>query len=905
MAAPTRNLFGTATTGASNSSSLTVTMTTAASGSQVNDRICVFVANDSSSATNMSVDAASAAAGWQLISQVSDGAQVSLALFRFTVTVAGTVPDLVVQSAANEMMQAQWFRIRPSAGKQIASITPTSASGSSTNPNPASITNSTGAAQDIYYLAVWGGDGNNVVSTAAPTNYANHQSQGISNNQGTNIGSADRTRTAVANGGAEDPSTFTRSNEQWVTLTAAFYETNIVHSLTANSLTTSSPALASPALSQKHSMTANALAPSSPALASPALGQSHSLSADSLATAAPALDSPTLGGGGPFTPASLFGVGDVGYAWNPTDLSKVWQNSDGTGAGAFTQPIGRIDDISGLNNHPSQAGAGLRPILQNVANGMMKFDGSDDILSVIPCLWAGGAGTVIMAVKGPSQDGKFLFGETNSAASGAVWSPGLRTNVGGDMLFYWRGDNFTPRAVNQDVNLFDDTLKIYAIVDDGTKVDHYVDGSLVATYNYTSRATLTGGEATTINQAHIGNAMVGGLPYDNSTSAYVGAGIVIDRAVNSTELADSFTWIGDVHDTGATSLTADNLATGSPALSSPALTQVHALAADPLAPASPALASPAITQAQSLVADGLATGSPALGTPTLSITTSLAANDLATGSPALGSPAVGQGHSLTPDALATASPAIGTPALSQVHALTANGLATASPALQSPTLTQASALIADPLVTASPGLASPAIGQDHILAADGLATASPDLGTPTLGLQGTLIADNLVTGSPALGAPAIGQAHSLSADGLATSAPSLDQPLLRVTYFLTADALATSIPSLGLPALSQAHGLVANDLGSGSPALASPTLRQDHALVANDLEAGSPDLGAPGLNYVLTISQGGRVTMSAGRSRVSGSDGPSRLSSANSSPRETASFGELRVSRSNGEKRNA
>jgi hypothetical protein len=252
-----------------------------------------------------------------------------------------------------------------------------------------------------------------------------------------------------------------------------------------------------------------------------------------------------------FAPSSLFLSGDVGYAWNPTDLTKVWQNSDGTGTGAFTSPIGRVNDVSGLNNHLTSTDV-VRPVLQNVANGMMKFDGSNDILTAVPCLWAGGAGTVIMAVKGPSQDGKFLLGETNSAAGGAVWAPGLRTNTGGDMLFYWRGDNFTPVAVNQDVNLFDDTVKVYAIVDDGTQVKHYVNGTLLSTYNYTSRATLQNGEATTINQAHIGNAMVGGLPYDNSTSAYIGAGIVIDRALDSTELNNATTWVSNLHGLGGT-----------------------------------------------------------------------------------------------------------------------------------------------------------------------------------------------------------------------------------------------------------------------------------------------------------------------------------------------------------------
>jgi hypothetical protein len=876
MAAPTRNLFGTATTGATNSDTLTVAMATAASGSAVEDCICVYVASDGGQTQTIS-----SGAGWEKLGQITDGTNaVNLSLYRYMVTVAGTIPDLVVDMGATaEMAVAHWLRIRPSgANKRLILNGPTTAQGSSTNPNPASITNSTGATRDFYNVVAWGGDGNNVVSTAAPTNYVNHQSTGIANNGGSNIGSADRTRLGVTNGTVEDPSTFTRATEQWTAMTVGLYEADL-YSLTADALATGSPALDSPAVSQVHSLAANDLATGSPELGSPTLSTS---------------------GGGSFAPSSLYGVGDVGYAWNPTDLGKVWQNSDGTGAGAFTSPIGRIDDISGLNNHPTSSST-VRPVLQNVSNGMMKFDGVDDILSVVPCLWAGGAGTVIMAVKGPSQDGKFFFGETNSAASGAVWSPGLRSNINQDVLFYNRNDAFTANAVNKDINLFDDTLKVYAIVDNGSVVTFYINGTSVATHNYTSRAALG---TTTINQAHIGNAMVGGLAFDNSTSAYIGAGVVIDRALNSTELADAVAWVNDQH-SAAGGLTADPLVTGSPVLGTPALTQVHGLTANSLAPTSPALASPALTQAHLLAANSLATGSPVLGTPTVSITVILAANSLATGSPALGSPAITQGHSLTANALATATPALGTPALTQAHALTANGLVTASPALSTPVLTQRHSLSADPLVTASPGLASPAIGQKHSLAANGLTTGSPDLGTPTLGTLGTLIANSLVTGSPALGSPALGQAHSLSANGLATSPPALDQPVLRVTHFLAANGLATSTPSLGSPALSQAHGLVANDVGTASPALASPALGQLHGLVANDLETGAPNLGTPGLDYVLVISQGGRVTMSAGQSRVTSSESPSRLSSSRQTRRETESFSELRVSRSNGEKRNA
>lgn len=246
-----------------------------------------------------------------------------------------------------------------------------------------------------------------------------------------------------------------------------------------------------------------------------------------------------------FAPSSLYGVGDVGYAWDTTDLAKIWQSNDGTSPGAFASVVGRLQDISGLNNHLNSVdNATRRPVLQNVSNGLVKFDGVNDCFEVLPCLWAGGAGTVIFAVKGPTQDGKFLFGESNSASSAPVWAPGLRSNVGMDVLFYHRNDANAATAVNKDINVFDDTLKVYAITDDGATITFYVNGVSVATHAYTSRAALG---ATTINKAYLGNVLVAGLDYDVSTSAYIGSGLVIDRALTAGELTSITNWVKGKH----------------------------------------------------------------------------------------------------------------------------------------------------------------------------------------------------------------------------------------------------------------------------------------------------------------------------------------------------------------------
>ena len=68
---------------------------------------------------------------------------------------------------------------------------------------------------------------------------------------------------------------------------------------------------------------------------------------------------------------------------------------------------------------------------------------------------------------------------------------------------------------------------------------------------------------------------------------------------------------------GTDNLTATGITTGSPTLSSPALTQLHALLAVGLSTGTPTLGSPALTQLHALLALGISTDLPSLGSPAL------------------------------------------------------------------------------------------------------------------------------------------------------------------------------------------------------------------------------------------------------------------------------------------------
>ena len=80
----------------------------------------------------------------------------------------------------------------------------------------------------------------------------------------------------------------------------------------------------------------------------------------------------------------LFANNEQGFAYDPNDLSTMFQDAAGTVPVTGTgQPVGLILDKSGRGNHASQTTSASRPILrQNAATGAyyLEFDGSDDFL---------------------------------------------------------------------------------------------------------------------------------------------------------------------------------------------------------------------------------------------------------------------------------------------------------------------------------------------------------------------------------------------------------------------------------------------------------------------------------------------------------------------------------------------
>lgn len=105
---------------------------------------------------------------------------------------------------------------------ELAFLDITSANGSSTNSDPPSITNGSGASRDVTVIATRSGD-STVVATVAPTNYTDLQSRAGGGTNGASTNTAER-QINIASAGTEDPGTFTSGTEQWVSFTFGVYE---------------------------------------------------------------------------------------------------------------------------------------------------------------------------------------------------------------------------------------------------------------------------------------------------------------------------------------------------------------------------------------------------------------------------------------------------------------------------------------------------------------------------------------------------------------------------------------------------------------------------------------------------------------------------------------------------------
>lgn len=196
----------------------------AAGGSNANDLLLIFLSVDGTTTAGVSISSSTNLRNLTIRASVTDAAQVTGHFITGEIAAGGVAPALTfANNAVTEQYSCVVLQMRSSTGKvslatQSAAYF-TSASGSSTNSNPAAF-DPDGAARDYTFVASRHGD-STTVATVAPTNYGNLQSQAGGGTTGASTNTAERQLNTAA---SEDPGTFTSGSEQWVCFTVAVYE---------------------------------------------------------------------------------------------------------------------------------------------------------------------------------------------------------------------------------------------------------------------------------------------------------------------------------------------------------------------------------------------------------------------------------------------------------------------------------------------------------------------------------------------------------------------------------------------------------------------------------------------------------------------------------------------------------
>lgn len=133
------------------------------------------------------------------------------------------------------------------------------------------------------------------------------------------------------------------------------------------------------------------------------LSDATAMRVGSRAVTAAYLGSRAVWSGAPaWSPSALFAVGEQGLWYDPSDMSTLFQDSDGTvPVTAMEQPVGKILDKSGRGNHASQTTSTRRPTISaryNVLTGTSALaTQSVTTLATAYTLRFSGAGTITLS----------------------------------------------------------------------------------------------------------------------------------------------------------------------------------------------------------------------------------------------------------------------------------------------------------------------------------------------------------------------------------------------------------------------------------------------------------------------------------------------------------------------------
>jgi len=227
---------------------------------------------------------------------------------------------------------------------------------------------------------------------------------------------------------------------------------------------------------------------------------------------------------GGFQPPSL---PNIGLWLDASDVSTLFQNSDGTGTVTNGSAVGYWGDKSGNSRNVTKTGT-VRPTFQtSIKNGLsiVRFDGIDDVLSGTGFMYNSVAGvTIFTVVKGNPNAGRELISErmTNPSVAG-IYGP-IQAKVFGFSnpspilnSFIWLGSSNnillrTTASVNRDYGTaFDNTWRLVGCIDDVPNANYkaFIDGVQTGNQAY-DNASLDPNRTSPFNNLNIGAGTSGG-----------------------------------------------------------------------------------------------------------------------------------------------------------------------------------------------------------------------------------------------------------------------------------------------------------------------------------------------------------------------------------------------------------
>jgi hypothetical protein len=143
-----------------------------------------------------------------------------------------------------------------------------------------------------------------------------------------------------------------------------------------------------------------------------------------------------------FSPSALFANGEQGAWYDPSDLTTLFQNSDGTTAVAVGDPVGYLGDKSGNDNHAIQAISAKRPTLRQAGSlYYLEFEGAQGLRTSGNVDFTGTDTMTVCAGVRKEVDASENITELSSNAGNNVGSFRLAVNSGSQYRYASRGDS--------------------------------------------------------------------------------------------------------------------------------------------------------------------------------------------------------------------------------------------------------------------------------------------------------------------------------------------------------------------------------------------------------------------------------------------------------------------------------